>query len=135
MRKLYGNQTVIHERHRHRYEVNKSYVKQMEEKGLFFVGEDDKGERMEIIELQGVSFCVRASGRLMIQLPEFRPPFLRRDTVSPRVQVAPVDSVPTFPGSDLGRFWPVGRVPGPGGAHECPRWWKPQQDSPRQVPG
>jgi CTP synthase len=53
MRKLYGNQTIIHERHRHRYEVNPDYVKQMEDKGLKFVGEDGKGERMEIIELEG----------------------------------------------------------------------------------
>lgn len=30
---------VIEERHRHRYEVNKNYVKMLEDKGLHFVGE------------------------------------------------------------------------------------------------
>ena len=36
------------ERHRHRYEVNIKYVKQMEAAGLQFVGRDTTGERMEV---------------------------------------------------------------------------------------
>lgn len=36
--KLYGNQDQIEERHRHRYEVNPEYVKDLEEHGLKFVG-------------------------------------------------------------------------------------------------
>eukprot|EP00924_Labyrinthula_sp_SR-Ha-C_P010783 maker-scaffold_35-snap-gene-1.57-mRNA-1 protein AED:0.24 eAED:0.24 QI:44/1/1/1/0.5/0.33/3/19/607 len=40
------------ERHRHRYEVNPKYVKQLEETGLSFVGKDESGERMEIVEMQ-----------------------------------------------------------------------------------
>jgi len=45
------NKTQITERHRHRYEVNPSYIKQLEEAGLIFSGKDEKGERMEITEL------------------------------------------------------------------------------------
>jgi len=45
------NKTEITERHRHRYEVNPSYIKQLEEAGLIFSGKDEKGERMEITEL------------------------------------------------------------------------------------
>jgi CTP synthase len=41
----------IHERHRHRYEVNPLYVDRIQTAGLFFSGVDDKLERMEIAEL------------------------------------------------------------------------------------
>lgn len=34
-----------------RYEVNPDVVKELEEAGLRFVGKDDTGERMEIVEL------------------------------------------------------------------------------------
>ena len=43
---------VILERHRHRYEVNPEYVDRLAVQGLTFVGKDDKGERMEILELK-----------------------------------------------------------------------------------
>ena len=42
---------VVNERHRHRYEVDPDYVDQLTKAGLHFVGKDDKGERMEILEL------------------------------------------------------------------------------------
>lgn len=58
IKQLYGNQKEIHERHRHRYEVNAKYVKQMEEKGLKFVGYDAEKTRMEIIELKGHPYYV-----------------------------------------------------------------------------
>jgi len=45
------NETEITERHRHRYEVNPSYIEQLEKAGLIFSGKDEKGERMEITEL------------------------------------------------------------------------------------
>jgi len=41
----------INERHRHRYEVNPEYVKELESKGLYFSGKDESGQRMEIVEL------------------------------------------------------------------------------------
>jgi len=48
---VYGADTKeVHERHRHRYEVNPELVDAMQAKGLFFVGVDDTGKRMEIVE-------------------------------------------------------------------------------------
>lgn len=56
--KLYGQNDMVHERHRHRYEVNPKYVPQFEEAGLQFVGQDEKGERMEIFELKDHPFYI-----------------------------------------------------------------------------
>lgn len=51
LRKLYGDQESIYERHRHRYEVNPEYVSILERAGLKFVGTNDDGTRLEILEL------------------------------------------------------------------------------------
>jgi CTP synthase len=53
LRQLYGQQKV-HERHRHRYEVNPAYIERLTEGGLHFVGKnnDANGERMEVVELK-----------------------------------------------------------------------------------
>ncbi|KAI9479708.1 CTP synthase ura7 [Coemansia sp. RSA 989] len=60
-KKLYGNAEEVHERHRHRYEVNPEIVKQLEENGMHFVGRDaETGERMEILELEGHPYFVAA---------------------------------------------------------------------------
>ncbi|KAJ1880617.1 CTP synthase ura7, partial [Coemansia sp. RSA 486] len=51
----------VHERHRHRYEVNPEMVKELESNGLHFVGRDaDTGERMEILELDNHPYFVAA---------------------------------------------------------------------------
>ncbi|KAL9105215.1 MAG: hypothetical protein Q9187_008760 [Circinaria calcarea] len=47
-----GDELIILERHRHRYEVNPAYIDCLASHGLSFIGKDDKGERMEIIELK-----------------------------------------------------------------------------------
>ena len=60
---------IINERHRHRYEVNPEYVEQLEKGGLQFVGRDDKGERMEILELKDHPYFVGV---------QFHPEFLSR---------------------------------------------------------
>jgi CTP synthase len=52
LRQLYGEKKVINERHRHRYEVNPDYIERLSQHGLEFVGKDDKGVRMEILELK-----------------------------------------------------------------------------------
>lgn len=39
------------ERHRHRYEVNPELVSRLTAAGLLFTGVDDRGTRMEVIEL------------------------------------------------------------------------------------
>ena len=53
LRALYGLQNEsINERHRHRYEVNPAYIEQLQAKGLTFIGKDETGVRMEVIELR-----------------------------------------------------------------------------------
>eukprot|EP00794_Sanderia_malayensis_P000335 gene335-967_t len=69
LKKLYENCDYIEERHRHRYEVNPSYVAQFEERGLQFVGTDVDGQRMEIVELQDHPYYVAV---------QFHPEFLSR---------------------------------------------------------
>nr|DAD33944.1 TPA_asm: hypothetical protein HUJ06_012795 [Nelumbo nucifera] len=56
--KLYGNVSIIDERHRHRYEVNPDMVEQLENAGLLFVGKDETGQRMEIVELPSHPYFV-----------------------------------------------------------------------------
>ncbi|KAJ1282008.1 hypothetical protein BS78_03G017100 [Paspalum vaginatum] len=49
--KLYGNVKYVDERHRHRYEVNPEMVGELESAGVKFVGTDETGHRMEVLEL------------------------------------------------------------------------------------
>uniref|UniRef100_A0A3B4U3E4 CTP synthase n=1 Tax=Seriola dumerili TaxID=41447 RepID=A0A3B4U3E4_SERDU len=58
MRRLYGGLEYVEERHRHRFEVNPELKHHFETKGLQFVGQDEEGERMEIIELEGHNYFV-----------------------------------------------------------------------------
>ena len=51
LRPAQPNTTTVNERHRHRYEVNPAYVDRLSEAGLNFIGKDDSGQRMEILEL------------------------------------------------------------------------------------
>ena len=64
-----GGSGTILERHRHRYEVNPAFIERLEKGGLSFVGKDDKGERMEIIELKDHSWFVGV---------QFHPEYLSR---------------------------------------------------------
>jgi len=53
LRALYGLHTeAINERHRHRYEVNPAYIDRLHDHGLTFIGKDETGVRMEVIELK-----------------------------------------------------------------------------------
>ncbi|CAL4909639.1 unnamed protein product [Urochloa decumbens] len=65
--KLYGNASYVDERHRHRYEVNPDMVQEFEKAGLSFVGRDESGRRMEIIELPTHRFFIGAQFH-----PEFK---------------------------------------------------------------
>uniref|UniRef100_A0A2P2JMU5 CTP synthase (glutamine hydrolyzing) n=2 Tax=Rhizophora mucronata TaxID=61149 RepID=A0A2P2JMU5_RHIMU len=56
--KLYGNVSFVDERHRHRYEVNPDMIYQFESAGLSFVGKDESGRRMEIVELSSHPYYV-----------------------------------------------------------------------------
>ncbi|MBI3440240.1 MAG: CTP synthase [Proteobacteria bacterium] len=52
VRDIYGMDTIS-ERHRHRYEVNTTYKKQLEDAGIVFCGMSPDGKLPEIIELKG----------------------------------------------------------------------------------
>uniref|UniRef100_A0A0D9YBQ4 CTP synthase n=3 Tax=Oryza TaxID=4527 RepID=A0A0D9YBQ4_9ORYZ len=65
--KLYGNVSYVDERHRHRYEVNPDMVPEFENAGLQFVGKDETGRRMEIIEIPNHRYFVGAQFH-----PEFK---------------------------------------------------------------
>ncbi|KAK2800661.1 CTP synthase ura7 [Emmonsiellopsis sp. PD_5] len=69
LRKLYGKVPALWERHRHRYEVNPKMVETLEKAGLTFVGKDEKGERMEIVELKDHKWYVGV---------QFHPEYLSR---------------------------------------------------------
>ncbi len=49
--RVYGA-PVVHERHRHRYEVNNRYVAQLEAEGMAVAGRSEDGELVEMIELE-----------------------------------------------------------------------------------
>lgn len=57
IRQLYGGKPEVWERHRHRYEVNPAMVERLEKGdgktkgGLRFIGKDERGERMQILEV------------------------------------------------------------------------------------
>jgi CTP synthase len=70
LRALYGLQNdSITERHRHRYEVNPDYISRLEQNGLAFIGKDETGVRMEIIELKDHPYFVGV---------QFHPEYLSR---------------------------------------------------------
>ncbi|KAI4869284.1 CTP synthase [Hypoxylon rubiginosum] len=58
LRALYGDAAGMEERHRHRYEVNPDHIEELEKAGLNFVGKDESGRRMEVVELKDHPFFV-----------------------------------------------------------------------------
>ena len=64
--KTYG-QNTISERHRHRYEVNSKYIKQLEDAGLVFSGMSTDGMLAEIVELPKLDWFVASQFH-----PEFK---------------------------------------------------------------
>jgi len=56
-RKIYGKET-IHERHRHRYEVNNSYISLFEKEGFIVSGINPTTGLVEIMELKGHPFFI-----------------------------------------------------------------------------
>jgi CTP synthase len=49
---LYGATRIL-ERHRHRYEINPSFLSKLEGAGLRYVGRSEDGRRMDILEMEG----------------------------------------------------------------------------------
>ncbi|KAG8733020.1 CTP synthase ura7 [Ceratobasidium sp. 414] len=77
-RALYGGAGTIWERHRHRYEVGPAYVERLIASGMEFIGKDERGERMQVLELKDHPFFIGLQAH-----PEFctrplnpSPPFL-----------------------------------------------------------
>jgi CTP synthase len=67
----YGDQPVIYERHRHRFEVNPLYHERLEDRGLVICGRSPNGRLVETIELPGLRwFCAS----------QFHPEFKSRPT-------------------------------------------------------
>jgi len=56
--KAYDQQTIIHERHRHRYELNNDYKERLAEAGLKFSGTNPQTGLVEIIEVPEHPFFV-----------------------------------------------------------------------------
>ncbi len=69
-REAYG-EAVVHERHRHRYEVNNHYRPQLVEAGLVVSGTFQEGRLVEVIELPGHPWFVAS---------QFHPEFKSRPT-------------------------------------------------------
>ncbi len=67
---LYDKKDKIHERHRHRYEVNPEFIPQLEEKGLVFSGVSPDRKLMEFLELPDHKFFVATQSH-----PEFKSRF------------------------------------------------------------
>ena len=70
---------LVEERHRHRYEINPAYVKQLEAAGLVFSGTSPDGVLMEIAEL-----------------PRSVHPFMLGTQFHPELQARPLDPHPLF---------------------------------------
>jgi CTP synthase len=66
----YG-EAVVHERHRHRYEVNNQYREQLAEAGIVFSGTFQSGRLVEIVELPDHPWFVAS---------QFHPEFKSRPT-------------------------------------------------------
>lgn len=58
LRQLYGGVETVHERHRHRYEVNPEHIDKLENAGLPFVARDETNNRMEIFEISDHPYFV-----------------------------------------------------------------------------
>ena len=56
--RIYGGQDIIYERHRHRYEFNDAYRKEMEEAGLVVSGTNPDTGLVEIVELPEHPFFI-----------------------------------------------------------------------------
>ena len=77
----YGAEPVIHERHRHRYEVNNHFRPRLLESGLVVSGTYQEGRAVEIIELPGHPWFVASQFHPEFKSRPTRPAPLFRDFV------------------------------------------------------
>jgi CTP synthase len=84
-RALYG-EAVIHERHRHRYEVNNAYRQQLVEAGLVVSGTFQDGRLVEIVELNDHPWFVASQFHPEFKSRPTRPAPLFREFVAAALQ-------------------------------------------------
>lgn len=77
---VYGD-TIIEERHRHRYEVDMTYRKQLEEQGLIFSGLSPDGRLPEIVEVKDHPWFIGVQFHPELKSKPFAPHPLFRDFV------------------------------------------------------
>ena len=78
---LHAGKTIIHERFRHRYEVDPSYIAQLEESGLVFSGRHPEHPIMQVLEL-----------------PREKHPYFIAAQYHPELTSRPLDPQPLFMG-------------------------------------
>lgn len=101
IRKLYGGANIVWERHRHRYEVNPEYVQRLHTSGMAFIGRDEKGERMQIMELPSMSFTTATAtlqNDLFIYTHTVDHPFFVGLQAHPEFCTRPLNPSPPFLG-------------------------------------
>ena len=86
-RETYG-ELVIHERHRHRYEVNNQYRQQLADAGLVFSGTFQQGRLVEIVELPDHPWFVASQFHPEFKSRPTRPAPLFRDFVGAALERA-----------------------------------------------
>jgi CTP synthase len=89
--RLYGS-TLVHERHRHRYEVNNAYRARLEAAGLSCSGINPDNDLVEIVELAGHPFFVGVQFHPEFQSAPLRPHPIFRGLVAAALAHARGDS-------------------------------------------
>jgi len=84
-RAAYGDET-IHERHRHRYEVNNAFRKNLEDKGLILSGLSPDGHLVEIVELADHPWFVATQFHPELKSQPMLPHPLFRDFIGAAVE-------------------------------------------------
>ena len=82
--KIENNETVVFERHRHRYEVNSEYREQLEKAGLIISGTSPDGKLVEAIELNNHPFFVAT---------QFHPEYISRPLMPHPIFLAFLEAV------------------------------------------
>jgi CTP synthase len=78
--KAYGEE-LIYERHRHRYEYNNEYKKQLTEAGLVIAGTSPDGKLVEIVEVKDHPWFVGVQFHPELKSRPNRPHALFRDFI------------------------------------------------------
>jgi CTP synthase len=86
VRKLYGDVPVVHERHRHRFEVSNDYRAQLAEHGLRWSGTSPDGTLVEFLELPSHPFFVATQAHPELRSRPNRPHPLFAGLVGAAVQ-------------------------------------------------